>query len=508
MTPPSFSTAGASAAAAAPLASGQLRESDRSFQRLPYRLLRLGFDAASLAAAWRLSFELRLTANPAMSLAMSRAELAAAAPPLAWILGLWLAAALYRGETRRRPPERAAASLRHAAETALLVAGLTIVAIFFSHQAGAALSRSFPLLLAPVCFFALLTGRYVFLLVAALIESRWPSPERVALVGGRAARRLAASLAAARSPSFELCGVVTPSGVMRGDLKRLAAALESSGSKTLGDVSRLGEIINRCRLDRLIVVEEGLARRDAERCREAAEGMGVQAARLVEQRAGRRPRLESFHGVSLLALEAPGRPASAERLKRAIDVVGAALLLTLASPLMLTLAAAIRLSSPGPALYRSTRVGRGGRHFAFLKFRSMRRAAPRPAASPAEPVFKLRFDARVTPLGRWMRRWSLDELPQLINVLRGEMSLVGPRPLPAQDLDPDGRSRLFAEWSELRASTPPGLTGLWQINGRGDLEFEKWIEFDLAYVRSRSIKLDLMILAETPLAVVSGRGAY
>lgn len=212
--------------------------------------------------------------------------------------------------------------------------------------------------------------------------------------------------------------------------------------------------------------------------------------------------------MSLLALEAPGAAASDERLKRAIDVVGAALLLALASPLMLALAAAIRLSSPGGVLYRSTRVGRGGRHFTFLKFRSMRRDASRPAALPGEPVFKLRSDARVTALGRWMRRWSLDELPQLINVLRGEMSLVGPRPLPAQDLDPDGRSRRFAEWGELRASTPPGLTGLWQISGRSDLEFEKWIELDLAYVRGRSVKLDLKILAETPLAVLGGRGAY
>ena len=163
MTPPSLSGA---ATAVAPLsASGRLGESGRSFERLRCRLLRLGFDAASVAAAWRLSFELRLAANPAMPLAMSRDELAAAAPPLAWTLGLWLATALYRGETRRRPPERAAASLRHAAETALLVAALTIITTFFSHQAGAALSRSFPLLLAPVCFFALLSGRYAFLLV-------------------------------------------------------------------------------------------------------------------------------------------------------------------------------------------------------------------------------------------------------------------------------------------------------------------------------------------------------
>jgi lipopolysaccharide/colanic/teichoic acid biosynthesis glycosyltransferase len=123
-------------------------------------------------------------------------------------------------------------------------------------------------------------------------------------------------------------------------------------------------------------------------------------------------------------------------------------------------------------------------------------------------VFKIRADPRVTPIGRFMRRYSLDELPQLWNVLRGDMSLVGPRPLPAQDLEPDGQSSEFRTWSEMRSSVPPGISGLWQISGRSDLAFEKWIELDMTYVRNWSLRLDARILLETPLAVLAGKGAY
>jgi lipopolysaccharide/colanic/teichoic acid biosynthesis glycosyltransferase len=123
-------------------------------------------------------------------------------------------------------------------------------------------------------------------------------------------------------------------------------------------------------------------------------------------------------------------------------------------------------------------------------------------------IFKIRNDPRVTFLGRFLRQYSLDELPQLFNVLAGQMSLVGPRPLPAEDLDPDGLSSRFAAWSERRASVPPGITGLWQIRGRSDLPFTDLIKYDLEYVHNWSLLLDIRILLQTPLFVLRGRGAY
>jgi lipopolysaccharide/colanic/teichoic acid biosynthesis glycosyltransferase len=123
-------------------------------------------------------------------------------------------------------------------------------------------------------------------------------------------------------------------------------------------------------------------------------------------------------------------------------------------------------------------------------------------------IFKIRRDPRVTAVGRLIRRLSLDELPQLFNVLAGDMSLVGPRPLPAEDLDPDGLSRKFADWANQRSNMRPGITGLWQVRGRSDLPFAKMIELDLQYIREWSIATDLGILLRTPGAIIRGVGAY
>jgi lipopolysaccharide/colanic/teichoic acid biosynthesis glycosyltransferase len=123
-------------------------------------------------------------------------------------------------------------------------------------------------------------------------------------------------------------------------------------------------------------------------------------------------------------------------------------------------------------------------------------------------IFKIRNDPRVTPVGRFLRRYSLDELPQLFNVLRGDMSLVGPRPLPANDLDPGGQSHEFAIWAEQRSRVLPGITGLWQVEGRSSLSFEQMVVLDLEYIRSWSLLLDLKLLARTPKVIVTGKGAF
>jgi lipopolysaccharide/colanic/teichoic acid biosynthesis glycosyltransferase len=123
-------------------------------------------------------------------------------------------------------------------------------------------------------------------------------------------------------------------------------------------------------------------------------------------------------------------------------------------------------------------------------------------------LFKMKRDPRITPVGRFIRRYSLDELPQLINVIRGDMSLVGPRPLPAEDLTGDGNSVGFQQWAEQRARVLPGITGLWQVKGRSDLDFEDMVRLDVEYVRNWSFWQDVKILLATPKAVLSGRGAY
>ena len=194
--------------------------------------------------------------------------------------------------------------------------------------------------------------------------------------------------------------------------------------------------------------------------------------------------------------------------KRVIDLVGAVVLLVLLAPVLVVVAIAIRLDSGGPVFFAQWRAGRDLRPFRIWKFRSMRTTAEderdeliRRNAS-AGPLFKLADDPRVTRVGRVLRRWSIDELPQLWNVVRGDMSLVGPRPPLSDEVRADGLRQ------RLRLHMRPGLTGPWQVNGRSALTYRDGVALDLAYVRNWSIARDLGILARTPWAVLTRRGAY
>jgi exopolysaccharide biosynthesis polyprenyl glycosylphosphotransferase len=219
--------------------------------------------------------------------------------------------------------------------------------------------------------------------------------------------------------------------------------------------------------------------------------------------------IDQFGGEAVFYYRAQSAPLGHLFIKQVFDYVAAALLLVLLSPLLLLVAAAIRLTSPGPALYRQLRAGLNGRSFLMLKFRSMQSDADRQQAELAGrnemrgPVFKVSNDPRVTPLGRFLRRYSLDELPQLWNVVRGEMSLVGPRPLPIEEVQ-----RFDLDTHRRRLSVKPGLTCLWQISGRNDIaDFADWVRLDLAYIDQWSLWLDFKILLATIPAALFGRGA-
>jgi lipopolysaccharide/colanic/teichoic acid biosynthesis glycosyltransferase len=194
--------------------------------------------------------------------------------------------------------------------------------------------------------------------------------------------------------------------------------------------------------------------------------------------------------------------------KRAFDVVASLGLLLACLPVLATVAVAVALTSRGPVLYRQERIGKDGRPFRMLKFRSMRlgaheeREGLRDRNRASGPAFKIPNDPRLTRIGRMIRRFSIDELPQLINVLRGEMSLVGPRPpLPEEVEEYDERQRG-------RLAVTPGLTCIWQVSGRSDVDFDTWVAMDLEYIETWTLGRDLGIVLRTVPAVLSGRGAY
>jgi lipopolysaccharide/colanic/teichoic acid biosynthesis glycosyltransferase len=201
--------------------------------------------------------------------------------------------------------------------------------------------------------------------------------------------------------------------------------------------------------------------------------------------------------------------------RRVLDITLASLVILLLSPLLIALAIAIRLDSPGPAFFRQRRVGYGQREFTVFKFRSMRSDAdPRghrdyvtaliqgkAGNGGRENLYKLAVDDRITPVGRWIRRWSLDELPQLFNVISGDMALVGPRPaIPYEVAE-------YPSWYLDRFSVKPGLTGLWQVSGRNERTYEEMVRLDIEYAERRSLFLDLSILARTPFTVLARKGA-
>jgi exopolysaccharide biosynthesis polyprenyl glycosylphosphotransferase len=212
--------------------------------------------------------------------------------------------------------------------------------------------------------------------------------------------------------------------------------------------------------------------------------------------------------VPLFELKAPVFDGFDYAVKRAFDIVGAFLGLVVLTPLMLLIAAMVKFTSRGPVFYRSMRPGIGGIPFACLKFRTMYQGADRvqhelEAVNEADgALFKIRHDPRVTPVGRVLRRFSLDELPQLWNVLRGEMSIVGPRPLPQRDYDQ------LEDWHRKRYLVLPGMTGLWQVSGRSNLDFDDLVRLDFVYIERWSLSLDLSIILQTFPAVIRRRGAY
>ena len=288
-----------------------------------------------------------------------------------------------------------------------------------------------------------------------------------------------------------------------------AQAVPDTDVPVLGGVDDVARVVDEVGADTVAVASTGGAAEGGglRRLAWSLEGRDVDllVAPALTDVAGPRLAVRPVDEVPLLEVAEPVFEGPRRVVKEVFDrTLAVGLLVLLALP-MLAIAALVRLTSAGPALFRQTRIGQGGREFTLWKFRSMR-AADGPIVLPDSdvdgPLFKLRDDPRVTPVGRVLRRWSLDELPQLFNVIAGDMSLVGPRPpLPAEvaKYGNDVRRRLLVK---------PGLTGLWQVSGRSDLPWEECVRLDLRYVENWSVSLDLLILVRTVFAVLRGRGAY
>jgi exopolysaccharide biosynthesis polyprenyl glycosylphosphotransferase len=285
----------------------------------------------------------------------------------------------------------------------------------------------------------------------------------------------------------------------------------TAGVPVVGDLSQAAAQAEALNVDIVAVAGSGLGPRRIRELGWELEGSGrnmVMAPGLTEV-AGPRVHVSPVEGLPLMWVDQPQFTGLRRVIKRGVDLVGASLILILGAPFLLLIAATVRLTSKGPALYRSIRMGQGRREIKVYKFRSMYRDADNRRndllemnESEGGMLFKIRSDPRVTPFGRLLRKFSLDELPQLFNVISGSMSLVGPRP-PL----PDEVER-YESHDHRRLLVKPGMTGLWQVSGRSDLSWDESVRLDLYYVENWSLALDLAIIARTMWAVLRSRGAY
>jgi exopolysaccharide biosynthesis polyprenyl glycosylphosphotransferase len=293
------------------------------------------------------------------------------------------------------------------------------------------------------------------------------------------------------------------------EIDRVAAGLNGYGDAAV--LKHITDVIARHPIDEVFVVlrltaAQPLIQAIVALCEE--QGITVRLLSSLVDLVLAKAQIDELDGRPVITIFT-GPPDSVDLLiKRVIDVVVSFVGLVLLAPLFAAIGIAVRLDSPGPVLFAQERVGLNRRRFRALKFRTMvqdaeqRQAALEPLNEADGPVFKIKNDPRITRIGRWLRQLSLDELPQLWNVLSGDMSLVGPRPLPIRDVD-----RIDVSAHKRRFSVKPGITCLWQINGRVQ-EFEYWIKSDMEYIDNWSLALDFMILMKTIPAVLSRRGAY
>jgi exopolysaccharide biosynthesis polyprenyl glycosylphosphotransferase len=380
-----------------------------------------------------------------------------------------------------------------------------VLSFFFAHQD---LSRGWTVAAWPACLVTVVGFRLVFRKVLHAIRARGWLATRVVVVGvNEEARSIARTLTRHRRLGWDPVGFVL---VSNGVPDRAVDGEAIDGIPVIGWTRHISDAVRYARAEAVLVASTAVpSEKLASLYRDLQESdVDVRISAGILNMAASRVAVEPLDGLPVLALRRMQLPKSQALIKRAFDVVAAAFVIVLLSPLMAAIAIALRLDTRGPVLFRQRRIGQDGVPFTMLKFRSMFVGAEARlheviGDNQADGLlYKHAEDPRITRAGRVIRRWSLDELPQLFNVLVGTMSLVGPRPPLAHEVE------RYDDWLQRRLHVKPGVTGLWQVNGRHELSFEDYVRYDLFYVRNWSLALDLSILWRTIPAVLSRRGSY
>ncbi|WP_067242013.1 sugar transferase [Microbacterium resistens] len=387
---------------------------------------------------------------------------------------------------------------RRIVNATLAVFAVTVATAFFL---GMNLSRAFVAVVFPLGLLLLLLSRWLWRQWLRGRQKAGQYLHRAVVIGEPSKVSVVArEIRRAKSSGYEIVGVIT-------DRARAGGV---SGFEVLGDIANVESVLDEVRFDALIIVgSDDLDPMTMRRLGHALSDRDIQLimAPVLTDVAGPRLHTTPVAGLPLVHVDFPRLEGAQRFLKRTFDLIGSAILLVVLSPVFLATAIAIRVDGPGEIIYSQERIGRGGRTFGMRKFRSMVADADDQLASLLDlqgdggtPLFKINDDPRITRVGRFLRRHSIDELPQLVNVLRGDMSLVGPRPQRATEV------ALYDDVAYRRLLVKPGMSGLWQVSGRSSLSWEETIRLDLYYVENWSLTQDLVILFRTVRAVIRPQG--
>jgi len=366
------------------------------------------------------------------------------------------------------------------------------------------LSRVWFVLFAALSTVLLVAGKILLRVLARYVRTKGLNYRTVLLVGtGRRALDVARMIVNHKYWGYKILGFVSDGHRLPNGWARY---------RIFGAVPDLKKILEQTRVEPIDEIVFAVTRKKLDEMKQIflmCEELGIRtrvAMNFFQNRVARME-VEEIEGIPFLTFTTTPSDETELAFKRALDVAVSMLILTLTAPVLLIAALAIRMTSPGSIVFKQERIGLNGRIFTLYKFRTMiedaheRRGEVTHLNEMTGPVFKAKDDPRVTAVGRWLRKFSLDEIPQLWNVLKGDMSLVGPRPPIPEEV------ASYHRWHRRRLSMKPGLTCLWQISGRNQVDFDRWMQMDLQYIDNWSPSLDLKILLRTIPAVLSGRGA-
>ncbi len=474
-----------------------------------FLIIQISLDLIFILLSVYLTFCLRVALNPYFTKKLPMSDISQFAPPIYLIALFYLFVQYYLGIYNFSKTETILDIFFQTAKgSTLVVCSIILLAFLFKAEH---YSRSIILLLWGVSIILLNLSHVLGTLILKWSKRKGIGVEKIAFVGFNGdIAKLSERIQSLQGSIYHIVGYIESGAGREHDI----------GNKPqlccLGRIENVVKIINEHMIDRIVISESLLSRPQIYELIQICSKMDIQLDCLPEVSAisDRKLQISEIEGILLFRYPRLGLSSWDRVFKRSLDIIVSALALLFLLPLISSISLLIKLDSKGPIFFKQKRVGKGGKSFIMYKFRSMVVEAEKirhlldAQNETGGYLFKIKNDPRITRIGKIIRKTSLDEVPSFLNILLGDMSLVGPRPLPYADMQKELQDPRYRVWAGKRAEVVPGITGLWQISGRSDLGFEDMVKMDLFYIENWTLLLDLKILFKSIPFILSGRGAY